>query len=703
MASRPLLRGLVSDGAGLKLSDDYSEPLEVTREDHLQTVSGSSPNVCGVPRRISSMVQKKALSASRSTPRRRNGGRKHISAVLSPSKKGDVASVHTAEGAKSLANHSLDTVKASNRAPKVEPPPEKRWLKLKRLIGVKTAPEQGIAISRQLSADEAFPRKSFDPMAISRSRSADSEIKTRVASSGLSETQQYMLDQSIRCRFDGIDVLSLAKVQCGSSSKRRNRSAKPWDSLPDFTFTGTPRVFTPAQVVYDMLRCGTGDAAPEIILEGFLPGGDDRWSVRIEECRTQSSPKFIGRNPENSSLQFGGSGGAISSEDGSPNTKLASQRLWEMVWGEETTSGSSPCDLDDSYESTSDDSLLEMAAECSIPFDTDEDTFVITCRDHVNSIHEIASVPLSSGRFDAAQRVFEKLLKGIVLTEVKGVKFLKGTTLHNIGLIQMWRSDYDGAAASFEKAFQERIQYLPKNHPDLVVTLVRKAMALFALERFELAVASLEVAHSMTHPKCITRAKILNNLGVVYFQQKDFSSALKEFTKSLEVQRAWLLGDSLRRQTLVYDCSIPLTNMGKIYMERTDYDLAFQVFEEAVLLQTSVFRKDDDVVLSSLKSMAVARVEDGKLEEGMRILHSCLRSQNSRFGVGSEPSIETVGLLGFMHAMRKEYLAAQECLKTCTKWQTSNLVRGHPSLLKTEECLVALEALSTAGNTAVWI
>jgi tetratricopeptide (TPR) repeat protein len=82
-----------------------------------------------------------------------------------------------------------------------------------------------------------------------------------------------------------------------------------------------------------------------------------------------------------------------------------------------------------------------------------------------------------------------------------------------------------------------------------------------------------------------TRAKILNNIGVCFYQKRDFVEAMKAFTSALEIQRAWLDG-KVRRDTIVFDASVTLGNMGKVYLEQENYYLSFFVNEEALLVRT---------------------------------------------------------------------------------------------------------------------
>jgi tetratricopeptide (TPR) repeat protein len=125
--------------------------------------------------------------------------------------------------------------------------------------------------------------------------------------------------------------------------------------------------------------------------------------------------------------------------------------------------------------------------------------------------------------------------------------------------------------------------------------LARQGTAYFALESFEQALKSFHMALDMCPNEDATRAKLLNNIGVIHcFRRKRNSDALKSFTSALEIQRVWLEGP-VRRESIVYDASITLENMGKIYLQRGDYDLSYFVYEEACVVSIRYYRNNSVV------------------------------------------------------------------------------------------------------------
>jgi tetratricopeptide (TPR) repeat protein len=326
----------------------------------------------------------------------------------------------------------------------------------------------------------------------------------------------------------------------------------------------------------------------------------------------------------------------------------------------------------------------------------------------MQAIQDIASVSLAKGRFEVVLRIFTKLLKGLetLPKDNEQLKYAKGATLHNIGVIHLWSGRYEEAVDWFQRAVDERMKKLPEQHPDIVVSLYRKAMASFALGRIDGAISVLESSLAMIPSGHMVAGKVLNNLGVLCFQKRDFSAALKEFTKSLEIQRLWLQ-DPIKRQVTVHDISVTLCNMGNLYLERSDFDLAFYVFEEAVLLQTTVFRNDHSIVLSSRTSLAIAKARSSDVNKALQILLGCLRSQNTRFGPTSADATETVGLCGLLHASQGDYESALKCFFAVRKWQKVNLPDSNPAHRKVKECIKAIEDLLDTNKVPspakVWV
>jgi tetratricopeptide (TPR) repeat protein len=470
---------------------------------------------------------------------------------------------------------------------------------------------------------------------------------------------------------------------------------------------------------------------PELVLEGLVPG-EDRWSVRIEQisstdraaCTENQPGSSIAATTSRRSIpclrsipidpsllsseafspsispvlredQSGANSGLAPGDGGSPG--LPAYQLWPKLWG---TQDPAP-DRAEVERMVEEDPLLHLAAEHSIPIDLDEQTFCISDRSHLDVIHNFVSASLSVGRLDTAIMILTKLLKGLDPVHDASMRYVRGAALHNLGVLYMWQAKYEYALDQFHLAVEERTATLPKDHPDVRVSLVWKGLAQFAQGRFEDALFCHELALEMTPSGDITRSKMLNNMGVVLYQMKHYMLALQKFTLSLEIQRGWLQGP-VRRDSLVHEASLTLSNMGKLYLERGDYDLSYFVYEEALLLQTTIFRKDHDLVLESLMSLALTRARENLPEKALQILQGCLRSQTARYGKDSFQTMDALGYISYLHEYLKCPEDALKCLSVVKKWQKLNLPPGHPSLRKSRETLKRLEE-AIGKNVSVWI
>ena len=629
---------------------------------------------------------------------------------------------------------SLETIKASNKQEKPEPssspssPPsgkkeKKRWSKLKRMIGEKlTATHHGSASSvdgvapatenRQRALSEENVKNHHFKLMGRRVRSSPEKASpTRSTSEKVARQQQAMDDDRIRGRFDGIDILFLGGAYLTVPSAAASDGASddmlpPWDRAMECKFTGEPPQQTPAEIVLHAVWASSGRDPPEIILDGIGTGPDGRWSVRV--VKPTSEKVVEERTPEKSPISStavwwnfdstpppqlqptASHDDSLSDDDGRSPVLL----LRQLLWG--TTHDTTPAEVTrteaaGSTHSEHSDPMLDVATRCSIPIDIDDDTFIISTREHIQALHDLASASIAERNFEHALRMFKSLLKGLDSVTDPDLRFVKGTTLHNMGLLQLWMGQPSNAAATFSQALDERIKQLPSKHPDLAVTLSRKAAACFGVGRFGEAIAGLKEALAIIPADHLIRAKLLNNLGVIYYFQNDFGGALREFTSGLEIQRDWVEGP-VRRENTVYDTAVTLSNMGKVYVETSDNEIASYLYEEALLLETAIFRKDHDLVLTTLTSLAVAEAQKEHFGKALQILQGCLRSQNNRFGVLSAESMNTLGLCSCFHARQGDYENALKCLLTVRKWQKGNLAENHTALMKSKQMQKAIEA-----------
>eukprot|EP00934_Nitzschia_sp_Nitz4_P002813 Nitzschia sp. Nitz4//scaffold78_size91513//74346//76394//NITZ4_004936-RA/size91513-snap-gene-0.128-mRNA-1//1//CDS//3329558151//2803//frame0 len=630
---------------------------------------------------------------------------------------GDDETIFSAEGDKSVAVtvHSQTTVKASNR--KDDPPPpsnppvvtkseSKGWKTLKRLVGVTSddTPPRGHANSEDFNKSKRSPGSLNAVRKRILSEDTAKQEKQNTAKSvpkkGTRVLNQF--DLAIRGRLDGVDILSLGPASsstlpvtqevlfgeglaCGKADQ---------DATVDLTFDPLTVQFTsvntarsPASLVTDMVWASAGKDYPELILEGYIPGGDDRWSVKLGCDETSDRSKSPGLEDDST---------ADLTDDGS--THMPSHKLWDHIWGDDQPPPT-PAHMQ-AADSTEED-ILQLAAACSVPIDLDEDTFIITNPDHFRSVHELTMVPLQAGRFDSANSILEKLLKGLEENGDDKVEHLQGCTHHNIGIVNLYLEKFQDALTHFRKAVEIRTQCLPFNHPDIAVSLVREGQACLALGKYNQALAAFRLALGMTPTEDATRAKILNNIGVAQYQQERFSEALQSFTQALEIQRQWLDG-SIRRESMVYDASITLGNMGKVFLKLQENDVAYSVFEEGFLLQTTAFHKDHSIMLSSLENMALSQAKNENYQAAAPLLRGLCKSKEARLGADNPSTIQSTGVLAFVLLKAMELDEGLELLKKVSVWQGNHMKASHESVQMTKGALDSVTSL-VAGKASLWV
>jgi len=659
--------------------------------------------------------------------------------------------------------------------------PPKPWKSLKRLVVKgRHSKQQTLSLTPQSSSDmtDPGPRRhakshdgagSFPPKFLPKT---NSPLRKRFFSEGVDAVpvplpppqrlervsysegfssaleSQLAMDRVIVGRLDGIDVLSLGPASWASlpiASTKSEDEAKTdgnsgdndngGDGMVSFdplhkSFTELQSTVSPAKIIDEMIWTSSGMEQAEIILEGFYPGSNDRWGVRIATLQPRSqldkpmvdSTEDDGENSTsllasilNSDNKDGDESTATATDttenDGSTNLPIA--ELWDSLWGiatpppipshmnMQTTNASSSIDSEEGPVSPDDEDIQQCEAMCNVPIDLDDDAFMIDSPHHVKSVHDVVMIPLQARRFESAISLFEKLQRGLVDDDEK-YSHLVASTTHNIGMIQLCQGKYREALISFQKAVKIRKECLPDDHPDIAVSLQREGMAHFALGSVVEALKCFESALSICTSMDNTRAKILNNVGVARYQLQDYAQALKSFTSALEIQRPWLEGP-IQRESIVYSASTILSNMGKVYLREGDHDLAYFVFEEACLMQTSIFRKDHDIVLCSLDNMARAHAKNGNYAEALRIFTSLHRSQAARFGPTSDVCVETLGMVGISHLKLLEYEEANKCMKKVQAWQLhKGMDESHPSVRVTNDHLQLIQRC-LQGEEPMWV
>lgn len=226
------------------------------------------------------------------------------------------------------------------------------------------------------------------------------------------------------------------------------------------------------------------------------------------------------------------------------------------------------------------------------------------------------------------------------------------------------------------------------------VSQAKLGIIYFALERLDSSLRAfnqaLSIRQKINDKEDIESAKILQNIGIVRFHQGEKRNSLNYLIDALKIQRQWIEGSVCRESTL-FDTSITLSNMAKIYLTRSDYVMAAYLYEESLQLQTSVFQKDHHVVLETLGNIAFSKAMAGEKTNALQIYKSLLKLQTDKLGLECREAVETNGLMGVLYIQQSNYTVALRCLSEVAKWQQSNLDEHHPALKNTRETIKKVE------------
>lgn len=232
----------------------------------------------------------------------------------------------------------------------------------------------------------------------------------------------------------------------------------------------------------------------------------------------------------------------------------------------------------------------------------------------------------------------------------------------------------------------------------LKVSFAKLGIIYFALERLSSSIRSfnqaLDIRIKLSDDDSVQIAKILNNLGVALFHQGEKGNAMDRLIDALRIQKKWI-EESLCRECSIFDTSITLSNLAKIYYNRLDNTMAAYLYEEALQLQTSILKKDHQVVLGTLCNIALARAVAGEATNSLQIFKTLHNLQSVKYGNESREAVETKGLMSILFIQQSNYTVALRYLNDLLKWQRAHLDENNPSLVNTK-CII--EQISHAIN-----
>ena len=248
----------------------------------------------------------------------------------------------------------------------------------------------------------------------------------------------------------------------------------------------------------------------------------------------------------------------------------------------------------------------------SLPVDLDEARVAGGFRS-VASTQEAALMHLKHDEIDEACELFEDIIFAYYSYFERSLKLREnnplqeggastdfkpyiGVALHNLGILNLLKEEFQEALSFFTRAVDNRKSCLGEGHPDHVASLVKLAICLYALNDFGGAHARLEEALFFSRKSApsledrIQMAEILNNLGCLTYMCAQPVAALAFYKESLDVQFGALSESMYGESPLVgpsisLNISITTANIGFVNLLTKNTAVAITTLEAALMVR----------------------------------------------------------------------------------------------------------------------
>ncbi|XP_020367209.2 nephrocystin-3 isoform X1 [Rhincodon typus] len=178
-------------------------------------------------------------------------------------------------------------------------------------------------------------------------------------------------------------------------------------------------------------------------------------------------------------------------------------------------------------------------------------------------------------------------------------------------------------------------------------------------------------------------ARILNELGVLYYLQNNIETAEIFFKRSLEMRERTLGCDHP-------DCAQSLNNLAALYNEKKEHEKAEELYERALDIRRIALAPDHPSVAYTVKHLAVLYKKQGKLDKAVPLCQLAVEIRQKSFGP-KHPSVATALVnLGVLYCQLKKHTEALPLYERALKIYEDSLGRCHPRVGETLKNLAVL-------------
>jgi len=270
---------------------------------------------------------------------------------------------------------------------------------------------------------------------------------------------------------------------------------------------------------------------------------------------------------------------------------------------------------------------------------------------------------------------------------------LLGSTLHNVGIVQMRSEDHAHALDAFEEAISLRRGGAGPDHPLLSDSLAERAAALAALDRRNEALEMLAeamdartAAYGFDHPYV---AKIFNDIGCVHFVGGDLDAARAAFENALDLQRSFS-AQSPKCAPALLDIATSLGNLAVVYVAREEFRSAAVVLQDALVIQCKVLNNSNPVIWNTLHYLSLCKLRSGKFQSSIQGLEKLLELQRRHRSDDHFLHLSTLIKLSEANSFHEKYDTAINLLKEVLDIQANYFDPRGPEMESTVKRMLEL-------------
>ncbi|AZR72841.1 hypothetical protein BBF96_05215 [Anoxybacter fermentans] len=178
---------------------------------------------------------------------------------------------------------------------------------------------------------------------------------------------------------------------------------------------------------------------------------------------------------------------------------------------------------------------------------------------------KIANVQFKSRNLREARNLYTELLEYTVVLSQKELLQIK----NRLGITNMLMGRYQKASKIFEELAKNEDPVARRKAYNNMGVLYYYLDTFFDEECMDKAIQNFERAYDLCHDDQLMKHKILRNLGMAFYEKKDYTTALRKFKESLI-----LIEDKV-------ELAHTLNEMAKVYIELHDYEEALKNLREA--------------------------------------------------------------------------------------------------------------------------